>query len=272
MHLASRLPWRISLALAAISGLLLHGVASVLSTRTPVSTTGELGTMAVRGFYGTIAFFLQFIIPAAFLFGALGSYVRRSHARGLFQQAREDPGSVATGMTWGQFERLVGEAFRGRGFDVTETDSHGSDGGVDLVLTKDDKRYLVQCKHWRVQKVGVGVVRELNGVIAAQGAAGGYVVTCGRFTQEASEFAHSCRIELIGGDTLNLLIRKIKGEGKEEEGSRQSQNGGSPVQTASCPRCGSGMTQRVAKRGAGAGHSFWGCSRYPACRGTRSMA
>jgi DNA-binding helix-hairpin-helix protein with protein kinase domain len=38
----------------------------------------------------------------------------------------------------------------------------------------------------------------------------------------------------------------------------------------SCPRCGSKMVRRVARRGRNAGNSFWGCSRYPNCKGTRS--
>jgi DNA-binding helix-hairpin-helix protein with protein kinase domain len=37
-----------------------------------------------------------------------------------------------------------------------------------------------------------------------------------------------------------------------------------------CPRCGSGMVRRTANRGPNAGGSFWGCSRFPQCRGTRN--
>ncbi|QCU90545.1 nuclease-related domain-containing protein [Thiomicrorhabdus sediminis] len=37
--------------------------------------------------------------------------------------------------------------------------------------------------------------------------------------------------------------------------------------TPSCPKCGSAMALRTAKRGQNAGNEFWGCSRYPACRG-----
>ena len=40
--------------------------------------------------------------------------------------------------------------------------------------------------------------------------------------------------------------------------------------TPSCPRCGSTMVHRVARRGRNAGGSFWGCSRFPRCRGTRN--
>lgn len=33
-----------------------------------------------------------------------------------------------------------------------------------------------------------------------------------------------------------------------------------------CPKCGSPMALRTAKRGANAGQQFWGCTRYPQCR------
>ena len=35
-----------------------------------------------------------------------------------------------------------------------------------------------------------------------------------------------------------------------------------------CPECGSAMLRRTAKSGVNAGNDFWGCSRYPRCRGT----
>lgn len=49
-----------------------------------------------------------------------------------------------------------------------------------------------------------------------------------------------------------------------------------PVPTASasgrsCPQCGSSMVKRTARRGRNAGGQFWGCSRYPSCKGTRSI-
>ena len=37
-----------------------------------------------------------------------------------------------------------------------------------------------------------------------------------------------------------------------------------------CPRCGSTMIRRTARRGRRAGSGFWGCSRYPTCTGTRN--
>lgn len=43
------------------------------------------------------------------------------------------------------------------------------------------------------------------------------------------------------------------------------------LSTPTCPRCGSGMVRRTARRGPNAGGPFWGCSRYPGCRGTRNI-
>jgi restriction system protein len=78
------------------------------------------------------------------------------------------------GMSWREFELLVGEAFRLQGYKVTEQGGAGPDGGVDIVLRKGSDTFLVQCKQCKAFKVSVGVVRELYGVMAAQGAAGGF--------------------------------------------------------------------------------------------------
>ena len=39
-----------------------------------------------------------------------------------------------------------------------------------------------------------------------------------------------------------------------------------------CPRCGSPMVLRTAARGSYLGQQFWGCSRYPQCRGVVGIA
>ena len=48
------------------------------------------------------------------------------------------------------------------------------DGGVDVVLRDGRGRWLVQCKHYKARRVGVRPVRELLGVAASEGAAGGW--------------------------------------------------------------------------------------------------
>ncbi|KVV10886.1 MULTISPECIES: topoisomerase DNA-binding C4 zinc finger domain-containing protein [unclassified Pseudomonas] len=43
-----------------------------------------------------------------------------------------------------------------------------------------------------------------------------------------------------------------------------------PVVTNACPSCGASMVRRTARKGKHAGRQFWGCSKFPACKGTRS--
>jgi four helix bundle suffix protein len=38
-----------------------------------------------------------------------------------------------------------------------------------------------------------------------------------------------------------------------------------------CPRCGQPMVRRTAKTGPRAGSQFWGCSKFPDCKGTRAV-
>jgi restriction system protein len=109
-------------------------------------------------------------------------------------------------LSWRQFEAIVAEAFRRRGYKVEENAADGPDGGVDLLLEKCDAKYYVQCKRWKQIKVGVKPIRELYGVIAAGGAAGGFFVASGEYTQDAREFARRCGIELIDGTALLAMI------------------------------------------------------------------
>ena len=110
-----------------------------------------------------------------------------------------------------QFEQLVGEGFRLQGYTVTETGGVGvGDGGVDLVLRRGTETFLVQCKQWRAFKIGVDVVRELFGVMAAKGAAGGFVVTSGTFTADATAFASGRNVILINGTKLHEMIRNAQ--------------------------------------------------------------
>jgi restriction system protein len=39
-----------------------------------------------------------------------------------------------------------------------------------------------------------------------------------------------------------------------------------------CPRCGAAMQLRTARKGCHSGSEFWGCNKYPQCRGVRAAA
>ena len=278
MDLVSMLPWWAGVGLALISYLLLHRVASqaVLAPTLP----GQMGAMLTQTLWKTLATFGQYLLPVICLGGAGVSAWRRKVRKNLVADVAQSKASDALdGMSWQEFEMLVGEGFRLQGYQVVETGGGGADGGVDLVLTKPGKsggeKFLVQCKQWRAFKVGVDVVRELYGVMAARGATGGFVVTSGRFTDEAISFASGRNVTLVDGPKLHGLLRQAKAWADRSPArpvaSPPAQPSAAPTQATSCPQCSKPMARRTAKRGANAGGEFWGCTGYPACPGTRPI-
>ncbi|MFK5913625.1 MAG: restriction endonuclease [Woeseiaceae bacterium] len=164
-------------------------------------------------------------------------------------------------VSWKDFEFLVSEAYRRKGYQVQENLKAGADGGIDLVLIKDNEVTLVQCKQWKTKAIPVTTIRELYGVMMGQNAQKGVVVCSGAFTKDAMEFAKGKPIELIDGLRLRGLIGSIQ---KTENISVSKDK---PV----CPKCNSLMVLRKAGKGQHAGKSFWGCSTYPKCRGVVSI-
>jgi restriction system protein len=186
-------------------------------------------------------------------------------------------------LSWKEFEELIGEIGRRKGYQVIENIGGGADGGVDVRFKKDGRLVLVQCKNWKAQKVNVKVVRELYGVMAAEGAHGGLVVTAGTYTKDAQYFAKGKSIDLIDGQKLEKMVAEVRrGEG-HFKGSKVSQaqppqgnkyeNWDHPGHTVEkqCPSCGSDMVKRVAKKGPNTGNQFWGCSTFPRCRAVENV-
>jgi len=167
-------------------------------------------------------------------------------------------------MSWRDFETFVGEVFRRQSYSVEETGGGGADGGIDLILRKGSEKVLVQCKQWRTYQVGVKIVREMYGLMVAEHADRVIIVSVGAYTKDAADFARGKPIDLIDGDKLVQLRRE-----QEPESSKQCEvkTARQPPENPSCPKCGAEMILRTAKKGANAGNQFWGCSRYPACKG-----
>ena len=262
LDVASKLPWKVSLGIAAISLLGFHLLAAAFAPTPTVTTVADMGGVVIHQGIHVFASIFQYVIPMAFIIGASVSYLKRSRSIELLENARSGSSSEVSSLTWQQFEDLIGEGFRQRGFQVTENGGAAPDGGVDLILARGTERFLVQCKQWRARQVSVTIVRELYGVMAAQQAAGGYVVTSGRFTQDAIAFAEGRNIELIDGGKLPALLRQTR------NASPAPVTHAILASTPACPRCNEPMVARVAKRGANTGSEFWGCRRYPKCKVT----
>ena len=176
---------------------------------------------------------------------------------------------------WKQFEFLVAEAYRRQGYQVEFSLGRGADGGVDLTLRRDGRTSLVQCKQWKVFSVGAPVIREMFGLMTAENAHEAIIVTSGKFTRDAQDFATGKPIQLIDGPQLLALVQSVQTQpGTAEKSDFKSpvsdldSDGGTPQAAACCPSCGKPMVLRTSKRGANAGNQFWGCSTYPACKAT----
>lgn len=259
---ASKLPWWANLVLALLSYLILHGIAS--HPLTPVvATPGQMGDAVVKGLIRTAAVFGQLILPAAFIFGAVLSAITARRQRRIYDNVAAQPAAIHD-LGWQDFERLLGEHFRRQGFQVTREGGNGPDGGIDLVLRLGREVHLVQCKHWKAYKVGVPLVREFYGVMAAKGAAGGYFITSGEYTDDAKMFANGLNLTLIDGRKLREIIGSVKAGVRESIPSIG-------VTSVCCPQCGSEMKKRVARSGSNAGSEFWGCVKYPKCHGTKAV-
>jgi restriction system protein len=171
-------------------------------------------------------------------------------------------------LPWKRFEDLLGEAYRRQGYKVEETLGGGADGGVDLVLVRDGAVTLVQRKRWKGKPVSVQTVRELFGVLHDRSAASAKLVATSRFTPEAIAFAKGKPIELVDSDAVLCLLRGVQSSGRIVAPLSSHE----PDHLApACPLCDSEMKIRTAKRGTNAGNRFWGCSKYPPCRGIREI-
>ena len=277
VELIALLPWWACVALALVSWLVFHSIAS--SPAPAVGDVRQMGSGFILGVWGRgISLALQFVAPFLCLLAAVISYMKRRKRNALAVNVTESRSADAlNGMSWREFEMLVGEAFRLQGYEVKERGGAGPDGGVDLVLRKGNESFLVQCKQWKALKVGVDVVRELYGVMAAQGAAGGFVVTSGRFTDDAVAFAAGRNLRLVDGPKLLGLLQqaRVATEQRREAGFSATATNLRPHaapadEVPACPVCSATMVRRTARKGASPGAQFWGCSTFPACRGTRA--
>ena len=166
IDITAHFPWWVGVALAVAFYVGLHQVA-IMEVAMPADGKG-MGHFVGKQMYKTFAMYLQYILPALFMIGAAVSAFKRLSRRALHGEvAAAGVKSALERMSWKQFEQLVGEHFRRRGFAVQENDTGGADGGVDLALTRGADRYLVQCKQWRARQVlpnrlGITRVRDIQ--------------------------------------------------------------------------------------------------------------
>lgn len=201
-------PWWISAILSVVSYL---GLRFLMPSILENSASIFIRDVAKAGPSMANFVFMFFVITG--IASAIVSVIMRrkedinaGHRKELYEQQKSLPDINA--LKWQEFEEFIGEAYRRQGYQVEEKGGNQPDGGIDLILRKKGEMVLVQCKHWETEQVGVNIVRELYGVVAAEGATKGIVVTTGYFTRDAEMFAHGKPLLLIRGNELSRLIEE----------------------------------------------------------------
>jgi four helix bundle suffix protein len=70
-----------------------------------------------------------------------------------------------------------------------------------------------------------------------------------------------------GGYSEQLATQRLRHRSRD----RTDQTDPSDLKPPACPKCGSLMALRTAKSGKNQGSQFWGCTTYPACKGTAAI-
>lgn len=167
-----------------------------------------------------------------------------------------------------QFEEYLQALFQGKGYQAALT-ANGADFGADLILGRDRTRTVVQAKHWVNNDVGIGAVQEVYAAKAYYKADQAMVVTVAPFTKQAIELAMACNVEVWDGERLQkevLALNSTQHSPKRHFLPANVSQVCPASQSPFCPSCGRPMVRRTSQYG-----EFWGCSGYPACRGTLAL-
>ncbi|URL59017.1 restriction endonuclease [Luteibacter flocculans] len=117
-------------------------------------------------------------------------------------------------VSWDAFERLMAEHYRRLGYAVEHVGTGGgfnrTDGGIDLLLRREQEVIVVQCKHWNCWQVPHNDVHQLIGVMHTAGAIGAIIITSGEFTPKAIESGFKFRhIRLIDGRAVRAMLGPV---------------------------------------------------------------
>ncbi|KIL40268.1 hypothetical protein SD70_14990 [Gordoniibacillus kamchatkensis] len=204
----------------------------------------------------------------------------RTVSRKEHQQRRSDETILTTSLddlSGAEFERLLALYFTDQGFEVKEVGIGGKDGGVDLVITdRRGEKTAVQAKCYAPKNlVGVQIVRELVGAKRNHDCILSLLVTTSDLTEPAKQEAEKFKVDYWHGALVEQKLRSwgkwqpVTGKNKRKATTDNVKSARFQVAATTEVQCscGSAMVLRKSKEG----KSFWGCSRFPTCRNTRSV-
>ena len=144
--------------------------------------------------------------PALFALAALLlAFFAAAWLLGAFQTERDEARAgvlLLCAMRWNEFSRLISEMLKDRGMQPSATERAPGKDGFDLLFTRGNTRYLVQCMNGATQHVSAQSVGSLHNLTQMQDADGAIITTCGSAEPSALRLAQDRRIEIIAGEDL----------------------------------------------------------------------
>jgi len=220
------------------------------------------------GALATLAHPFAFAAKAAAAAGSsLGRTARRfigsSAARSKVETAQWTP-ELLKRLEWRRFEELCAAYFETLGF---RTDLSGAAAGGSVAINlyaqgAGSASILVQCRPWNAHRVGIKPVRALHGAMTSANVGEGVLVTSGKFTQEARDFAGKEKISLIDGEELVGKITALQPETSLALFKFATEG---DFLTPTCPAC---AIKMISRKSTAHGRTYWGCRNYPACKQT----
>jgi restriction system protein len=279
LSLAAKLPAWLDILVAVITAVVFH----LLATQSIATPVPKGAWFWATPWFKTLSTVLQVVLPLLFVFCATATLIQQKRREALFNRIMQSQSttSVLSEMTWQQFQMALKELFKLQGFTAVEKVAGAGDERTYMARGKQDEKIIVQCKQWQAMQVSLSAIRELHGLMSVSKVGAGYVVTAGRFTQEARSYARGRNIVLVDGQSLEPLMQKAEISNHRQAAQVDTQKvvlaklpgaaTKAPAAAVACPRCGSAMVKRVAERGTKAGQEFWGCVKYPSCDGMRPV-
>nr|WP_230678547.1 restriction endonuclease [Lacticaseibacillus zhaodongensis] len=107
-----------------------------------------------------------------------------------------------------EFERFCAYLLRRNGYRHVSVTQESGDQGVDVIATKNKKKYGIQCKRYN-GFVGNHAVQEVWSGHQYYDLDAAIVLSNSQFSDSAQELAQELGVELIGRDGLRKMMRHL---------------------------------------------------------------
>ena len=109
-------------------------------------------------------------------------------------------------MSWPEFSRAIETAYQRQGYQVSALHS----GAANFEITRNGRTALVNCKRWKVARLGVEPLSELHASMEARNAQECIFVAAGEISDNARAFAIKHRIGIVGAHELAQLLPRTR--------------------------------------------------------------